>query len=233
MNCIIVDDEYPAIEELKYFIQNFSHIKIEGEFTDGVKALQFLEKTHIDVIFLDINMPRLDGMALGRIIGKFAEKIKIIFITAYREHAAEAFEIEAFDYLLKPYSEERIINILGRLEQSSSGKNHISRITLWKNSKMVVIDIEDIIYCETDERDTLIYTQNDKYRAKMSISEFYRKLPNDIFFKTHRSYIVNINKITEIIPWFNNTYIVKVKESDFEIPVSRNNINDFKHIMGI
>ena len=134
---------------------------------------------------------------------------------------------------MKPYSEERIINILGRLEQSSSGKNHISRITLWKNSKMVVIDIEDIIYCETDERDTLIYTQNDKYRAKMSISEFYRKLPNDIFFKTHRSYIVNINKITEIIPWFNNTYIVKVKESDFEIPVSRNNINDFKHIMGI
>lgn len=233
MNCIIVDDEYPAIEELKYFIQNFSHIKIEGEFTDGVEALQFLEKNHIDVIFLDINMPRLDGMALGRIIGKFAEKIKIIFITAYREHAAEAFEIEAFDYLLKPYSEERIINILGRLEQSANGKNHINRITLWKNNKMVVINIEDIIYCETDERDTLIYTQNDKYRTKISISEFYKKLPSDMFFKTHRSYIVNINKITEIIPWFNNTYIVKVKESDFEIPVSRNNINDFKHIMGI
>ena len=194
MNCIIVDDEYPAIEELKYFIQNFSHIKIEREFTDGVEALQFLEKNHIDVIFLDINMPRLDGMALGRIIGKFAKKIKIIFITAYREHAAEAFEIEAFDYLLKPYSEERIINILSRLEQSSGGKNHISRITLWKNSKMAVIDIEDIIYCETDERDTLIYTQNDKYRAKMSISEFYKKLPNDIFFKTHPEGIIKIGR---------------------------------------
>lgn len=233
MNCIIVDDEYPAIEELKYFIQNFSNIKIEREFTDAIEALQFLEKNHIDVIFLDINMPRLDGMALGRIIGKFAKKIKIIFITAYREHAAEAFEIEAFDYLLKPYSEERIINTLNRLEQSSSEKNPISRITLWKDNKMVVINIEDIIYCEADERDTLIYTQKDKYRTKMSISEFCRKLPNDIFFKTHRSYIVNINKIAEIIPWFNNTYIVKVKGSDSEIPVSRNNINDFKHIMGI
>lgn len=233
MNCIIVDDEYPAIEELKYFIQNFSNIKIEREFTDAIEALQFLEKNHIDVIFLDINMPRLDGMALGRIIGKFAKKIKIIFITAYREHAAEAFEIEAFDYLLKPYSEERIINTLNRLEQSSNEKNPISRITLWKDNKMVVINIEDIIYCEADERDTLIYTQKDKYRTKMSISEFYRKLPNDIFFKTHRSYIVNINKIAEIIPWFNNTYIVKVKGSDSEIPVSRNNINDFKHIMGI
>lgn len=233
MNCVIVDDEYPAIEELRYFIQSFTDIKIIKEFTDAIEALQFLEKNYVDVIFLDISIPKLDGISLGKIIKRFSRNMKIIFITAYREYAAEAFEIEAFDYLLKPFSEERIINTLKRLEKASDEKNTLSRITLWKDNKMVVINTEDIIYCESDERDTIIYIQDDKYRTRMSISEFHKKLPKELFFKTHRSYIVNINKITEIIPWFNNTYILKVKGLEFKIPVSRNNIADFKHIMGI
>jgi two-component system LytT family response regulator len=233
LNCIIVDDEYPAIEELKYFIQNFSSMKILGEFTDGIEALQFLDKNYVNAVFLDINMPKIDGIALGRIIDKFNKKINIVFITAYREYAAEAFEIEAFDYLLKPFSKERIISTLNRLEKSASEEPTVNRIALWEKNKMVVIDIKDVTYCEANERDTIVYTQKNKYIAKMSISKFYKKLPSDIFFKTHRSYIVNINEIIEIIPWFNSTYIVKVKGSDFEIPVSRNNINDFKHIMCI
>lgn len=233
MNCIVVDDEYPAREELKYFIQGFSEIKIVGEFDDAVEALKFIEKNSVDVIFLDINMPKLDGMASGRIINKFDKKINIVFITAYKEHAAEAFEIEAYDYILKPFSEERIINTLRRLERAEEGPQPSNKIALWKDNIIVVIDADDILYCEASERETIVYTQKDKYITRQSISEFHKKLSPKIFFKSHRSFIVNINKITEIIPWFNNTYMIKVKGMDAEIPVSRNNINDFKHFMGI
>ncbi|MCY6354570.1 LytR/AlgR family response regulator transcription factor [Clostridium sp. ZS2-4] len=234
MNCIVIDDEYPAREELKYFINELSNIRIEAEFEDSIKALEYIEKNKPDIIFLDINMPKLDGMALGRIINSFEKKIIIVFITAYKEYAVNAFEIEAFDYILKPYSEERIVNTLRRLEKTEFVDKCINnKITLKNNNKLRVISICDICYCEASERETVIHTSEEKFIENCSISEFYKKLPKNNFFKSHRSYIVNLEKIVEIIPWFNNTYMVKLQEVDEEIPVSRNNINDFKHIMGI
>ena len=118
MNCIIVEDEFPAREELKYFIKNYSDIKIINEFDNGLDVLKFIQKNIIDIIFLDINIPMLDGMLLAKTIDKFKFKPKIVFITAYKEHAVEAFELEAFDYVLKPYSDQRIINTLNKLKDS-------------------------------------------------------------------------------------------------------------------
>lgn len=237
MNCIIVEDEYPAREELRYFIENFSSIEILKEFDDSLKALKFLEKNKVDLIFLDINIPNLDGMSLGKIINRFENKPMIVFITAYKEYALDAFEIQAFDYILKPYSEERIINTLKRIEEQNKEKEKVDiikdKITLWKNGKMIVINVKDIYYCETKERDTIVYTKNGEYIATMSISSFYKELPKEMFFRSHRSYIINIDKIEEIIPWFNNTYNVKLKDLNVEIPVSRSNIKEFRRIMRI
>ncbi|KXZ39453.1 two component transcriptional regulator, LytTR family [Alkalithermobacter thermoalcaliphilus JW-YL-7 = DSM 7308] len=233
MDCIIIDDEYPARQELKHFIQNYSCIKIVREFQDSISALSYLEKNKPQIIFLDISMPGLDGMSFAKIINNFREKPKIVFITAHKEYAAEAFEIEAFDYILKPYSQDRIINVLNKLQLKESMGYNSEKITLWKGEKMVVLNSSDICYCEADERETIIYTKEDIYKATYSISEFAKKLPKNKFFRTHRSFIVNIDKINEIIPWFNNTYIVKLKELDVEIPVSRKNIKEFRHIMGI
>ena len=98
---------------------------------------------------------------------------------------------------------------------------------------MVVVNIQDICYCKASERQTEIYTNNCKYIINCSISEFYKRLPQQIFFKSHRSYVVNLEKIKEIIPWFNNTYVIKLIGVEEDIPVSRNNINEFKHIMGV
>ena len=117
MNCIIVDDEYPSREELKYFINNFSNIKIMEEFDDSIKALEYIEENKPDIIFLDINMPKLDGMALGKIINHFPKHSLIIFITAHKDYAVDAFEIQAYDYILKPYSEERIVSTLKNIEK--------------------------------------------------------------------------------------------------------------------
>ncbi|MEG2786519.1 MAG: LytTR family DNA-binding domain-containing protein [Romboutsia sp.] len=244
MKCIIVEDEFPAREELKYFIKNYSEIEIINEFDNGLDVLKFIQENSIDVIFLDINIPMLDGMLLAKTINKFKSKPKIVFITAYKEYAVEAFELEVFDYVLKPYSDQRIINTLNKLKDKEidfSNKKELyeekidshDTVTLWKNDKMVVLKLSDIYYCEAKERETIVYTNIDEYIVKSSISEFYNTISNNQFFKTHRSYIVNIDKIKEIIPWFNSTYILKLKEISKEIPVSRSKIKAFRGIMHI
>ena len=233
MNCIIVDDEYPSIKELSYFVTNFSSIKVLEQFDDSIKALEYVQRHSVDVIFLDINMPKLDGLAFSRVINTLVTKPLFVFITAYSEYALEAFEVAAFDYILKPYSEGRIIDTLQRLENCTAAKCSNSKLTLWKNNKLFVLNFSDIFYCEAHEHEVYVYTKDDEYKVSSSISDFYKKFPPDSFFKCHRSYIVNINKIKEIIPWFNNTYMLKLHGLDSEIPVSRQNILSFKQLMGI
>ena len=185
-------------------------------------------------------MPNLDGMSLGKIINKFTNRPYIVFITASKELAFEAFEIQAFDYILKPYSEDRIKKTLKRLEESHdsakvSKENKISerKITLWNNNKLIVINTNEIYYCEAKDRDTIIHTKNDEYVANMCISNFLKDLPQNLFFRSHRSYIINLDKIKEIIPWFNNTYNLKLIDKATEIPVSRSNIKEFRKLMRI
>jgi len=233
MNCIIVDDEFPSIQELSYFIMNFSSIKILDKFDDSIKALEYVQRHSVDTVFLDINMPKLDGIAFSRVINTLADKPIFVFISAYSEYALEAFEVSAFDYILKPYSESRIIDTLKKLENSIVNKHSSGKITLWKNNKMFVLNIGDIYYCEAHEHELYVYTQDDQFIVASSISDFYKKLSQDTFFRCHRSYIVNIDRIAEIIPWFNNTYMVKLKGLSSEIPVSRQNILSFRQLMGI
>ncbi|MGL6105463.1 LytR/AlgR family response regulator transcription factor [Romboutsia sp.] len=247
MKGIIVEDEFPAREELKYFINSFSNIEIIDEFDNGVDVLKFIQENIIDVIFLDINIPMIDGMLLARTIDNFKVKPKIVFITAYKEHAVDAFELEAFDYILKPYSEERIVSMLEKLENikvlldNKKEKNtkiisiegSLDKVSLWKNDKLIVVKIDDIYYCEADERETIVFTKEDKYVVKSSITEFEKNLASDKIFKTHRSFIVNTSKIEAIIPWFNNTYKLKLKDLNAEVPVSRSKIKDFRKLMHI
>jgi two-component system LytT family response regulator len=192
MRAIIVEDEFLAREELKHFIKNYSKIEIVDEFEDGIEVLKFIQQNEVEVIFLDINIPSLDGVLLAKSISKFSRKPYIVFITAYREHAAEAFEIEAFDYILKPYSESRIVSMLKKLEninnkEDNSHKNNIyNKINLWKNEKIIVVGMDDIYYCAAKERITHVFTKNDEYSVNLSISEFYENLPKDKFFRCHR-----------------------------------------------
>lgn len=232
MNCIIVDDESPSIQELSFFISNHSSIKIIDKFDDSISALQFLQDHSIDIIFLDINMPKLDGLSFSRVINSTKAKPLLVFISAYSEFALEAFEVAAFDYILKPYSQARIIATLQRLENSTAARCS-TKITLWKNNKLSVLNIQDIYYCEAHEHEVYVYTKDNQYTVSSSISDFNKKLPQDLFFKCHRSYIVNLDKIAEIIPWFNNTYMLKLNGLSPEIPVSRQNLMTFKQLMGI
>ena len=237
IKCVIVEDEFPAREELKYFINNFDGVELEKEFDNPVDALKYLQGNKIDVVFLDINMPELDGMSLGKIISKMDENIKIVFITAYRDYAADAFEIKAFDYILKPYSDERIKEVLENItkeKESESSKDinsRINKITGMLDNKIFVISLDDIYYIEVNEKDSLIYTKDAVYISKVKISKLEEILPKEKFYRTHRSYIVNLDKIVEVEPWFNSTYVLKIADLKFKVPVSRNKVKEFKELL--
>ena len=237
LKCIIVEDEFPAREELKYFILKHENFQLENEFENPIDALKFLEKNKVDCIFLDINMPELDGMNLARILQKLDPELKIIFITAYREYAVDAFEIRAFDYLLKPYSEARITQLLDNLTKSQNKfpipkeVSKINKVTVLHHDKMIVLPVDKICYIEVVDKESTIYTENNKYVSKFKLSKWQEILPADKFYRTHRSYIVNLDKIIEIEPWFNGTYLLKLENISFKVPVSRANAKEFKEML--
>lgn len=242
MKAIIVEDEFLAQQELTYLIHKHSNIHIEATFEDGLDVLKYLQHHQVDAIFLDINIPSLDGVLLAHNISKFARRPSIVFITAYKEHAVEAFEIEAFDYILKPYHEARIITMLQKLEvlhnrpansqEPAAKANRGSHsINLIKDERIIVTEINDIYYAAADEKVTRVYTRREEFVMPMNITEFYHRLPQEFFFRCHRSYCVNLAKIREIVPWFNNTYILRLSDLDFEVPVSRSKVKAFRQLM--
>lgn len=271
MKALIVEDEILASEELSYLIQEHSRIEILDCLEDGLDVLKFLQEQEVDVIFLDINIPSLDGMMLAHHIGMFARKPYIVFTTAYKEHAAEAFELEAFDYILKPYDEKRIAAMLHKLEATFKRDQELSdgvqvsgreqqnvqgnqgtqghavdndpgyeqdnqtgkRINLLRNENIIVTDSADIYYAEAQEKVTKVYTKNGEFTMPVSISDFHSRLPQDAFFRCHRSYLVNLSQIREIVPWFNNTYLLRLRDLEAEVPVSRGKVKEFRQLMRI
>ncbi|MCS2157098.1 LytTR family DNA-binding domain-containing protein [Scandinavium sp. H11S7] len=242
MKVIIVEDEVLAQQELTWLIKEHSQMEIVGTFDDGLDVLKFLQHNKVDAIFLDINIPSLDGVLLAQNISQFAHKPFIVFITAWKEHAVEAFELEAFDYILKPYQESRIVTMLQKLENSwqhQSGSNSSAvnpqrendTINLVRDEKIFVTSIHDIYYAEAHEKMTFVYTRRESWVMPMNITEFCSKLPAAHFFRCHRSYCVNLNKIREIEPWFNNTYILRLRDLDFQVPVSRSKVKEFRQLM--
>ncbi|RPK28322.1 LytR/AlgR family response regulator transcription factor [Paenibacillus xylanexedens] len=253
MRALIVEDEILASEELNYLIQEHSQIEVVDRLEDGLDVLKFLQEQEVDVIFLDINIPSLDGMMLAHHIGKFATKPYIVFTTAYKEHAAEAFELEAFDYILKPYDEKRIAAMLQKLELAfkrdhapveqhaedgpatlvDTNSHTDRRINLLRNDNIIVTDTADIYYAEAQEKVTKVYTKNGEFTMPVSISDFHSRLPEDTFFRCHRSYVVNLSQIREIVPWFNNTYLLRLRDLEAEVPVSRGKVKEFRQLMRI
>jgi len=239
VKAIIVEDEFLAQQELSWMIQQHSQISVEACFDDGLEVLKYLQNHRVDVIFLDINIPSLDGMLLAQNINQFAHKPLIVFITAWKEHAVDAFELDAFDYILKPYHESRIMTMLQKLEASAqqqlqpqnAAASSQQTVNLVKDERIIVTDINEIYYVEAHEKLTFVYTRREAYVMSMVISEFCSRLPEQQFFRCHRSYCVNLSKIREIEPWFNNTYLVKLRDLDAQVPVSRSKVKAFRQLM--
>ena len=164
LKALIVEDEYLAREELTYLIERYSNIEIVATFDDGLEAFKYLQTHKVDIAFLDINVPSIDGMLLARNIHQFSEKPHIVFTTAYKEFAVDGFELDAFDSLLKPLNEKRIIGLLAKLEathqcQATTPEDvRAKTINLIKDNRIFVTAIDDIYYAVANEKVTNVFT---------------------------------------------------------------------------
>ncbi len=238
---MVAEDERLVREELIYMLQQEKDFLLCPSAESGEQLLELYEKFEPDVIFLDIHMPLMSGVDVAKKLTKDKENPPLfVFITAYDDYALEAFEVEAVDYLLKPYDESRLKEASDRIRRrlSSSSKpvspneknkrnstNSIpasSKLLIDDGEKVVVLSPESIYYATRVERFVEIHTANEYVQGKMTLQELEEKLKGFPFFRTHRSYLVNLDFIQEITPWFNGAYNLILKgEKKTRIPVSR------------
>ncbi|MES2847614.1 MAG: LytTR family DNA-binding domain-containing protein [Bacteroidota bacterium] len=199
--CIAVDDELPALELVKNYVSQVPELQLLHSFNDAVSAGEFLRKNHIDILFVDINMPDINGIDL---VSSLEEKPLIIFTTAYKKFAYEGFELEAVDYLLKPISMERFKKSVSKaielLQLRTQPKTQPEECIFVRSEyKMVKIDLADIDYIEGLEDYIKIHIANGRpVLTLMTMKAFIEKLPADKFLRIHRSYIVSLNKIGSV-----------------------------------
>lgn len=245
MNVLIVDDEQLAIDELEFLLRAYDGIEIKGSYTSPKKALEYVLMNDVDVIFLDISMPEMDGFILAEALLRLRKPPYIVFVTAYDEYAIKAFEINAVDYLLKPLTSDRLTKTVDKLVQLGPSEDAINavqkvvsqryiekraiRLPLWRDDRIHLISPESIAFMETKDGDTHIKTEKGDFISTETLGHYEEILQSYGFFRCHRSYLIRLESISEVIPWFNNTYQVKLSgyEED-EIPVSRRNVKAFK-----
>jgi two-component system LytT family response regulator len=224
IKAIIIDDEELARQLIKNYLREVDFIEIVQECENGFDAVKAISEFKPDLIFLDIQMPKLNGFELLELIDNPPE---VIFITAHNEYAIKAFEMNAVDYLLKPYSKERLINALEKaverlkagitpaqniqklIQQPVTGK--IERIVVKSGYKIKVIPVEKIIYLEAQDDYVMIYTEEGKHLKQSTMKYFETFLDPSQFIRIHRSYIVRIDQVVQLEPYSKENYILKLK----------------------
>ncbi len=238
---IIVDDESAARLILKQYLQDYQELIIVDECKDGLDAVAAINRHEPDIVFLDIQMPGLSGF---QVLANIIHVPQIIFTTAYDQYALKAFDANAIDYLLKPYTKERFQQALSKLlvkgsnmqgletlveHSTRTGEKYFRKILLQSGSKMVSIDVSDIFYLEADKDYTRIYTANRTFLSSQGISTLEQKLDNTIFMRIHRSYIININMIKEFYRNGSDNYVVLKNETPLR--VSRGYVDNIRKMI--
>jgi len=236
MSAIIADDEQLARDELKFLLDEIGDIEIVATATNGLEALAAIEKLDPALAFLDIQMPGLDGLSVVRRLREMQiEPPHVIFSTAYEQFAVEAFRLEAMDYLLKPVERERLEETVNRArrivaeritEPPSPGPRPtpgFTKLLVRNGARNLIVDAQDLIYATIDSGViTLVTAQVEGQSNFRTLEELQGALDADTFWRAHRSFVVNINRIREVVPWFKSTYQLKMDDKkSSEIPVSR------------
>ncbi|MEW9123807.1 MAG: LytTR family DNA-binding domain-containing protein [Thermotaleaceae bacterium] len=253
LKVILIDDEKVALRELKYILNQYGEIQILGAFSDPVEALKEIPRLNPDVIFLDIEMPEVSGFAVAEQIVEFNIVPYIVFVTAYDEYAIKAFEVSAIDYILKPISPKRIGKAIEKLVKNRMhGYNHniikdpwqqklkdmhrnyshpFSKIFIYQEEGIILLNPSDILYFMIEGGTVVLVTHQRSYSIRETLNYWEERLADYGFFRCHRCYLVNIEKIEKIFPMFNSTYLLQLTNSSDEIPVSRNYSRVLKQIM--
>jgi DNA-binding LytR/AlgR family response regulator len=255
MHILIADDETPARSELRYILEILAPDATFYEATNGKEALSVIEREPIEVVFLDINMPDVDGLAVAATIMDGPEPPLVVFATAYDEYALRAFELAALDYVVKPFDERRLAQTMERVRQALAERDTLARrqaalreyllqaapteglTKLWgqrENQNRVLVDYRDILWVEAEAKKVYVQTiAGEKLQVRHTLKELEPRLSPHNFARVHKAYLVNLDHVAEVVPWFSGTYLVRMAdEARTEVPMSRRYAVHLKKMTG-
>jgi two-component system, LytTR family, response regulator LytT len=254
INTIIVDDEKPAREELAYLLKGFPEINVIGQGRNGVDAVNLIKEHSPDLVFLDVQMPGLDGFGvLKKLVERKMKVPHVVFATAFDHYAVQAFDVNAVDYVLKPFDKARISKAIHkarkeieaqtspteRLEQlvtqlgsSKQSSTQPVKLLVKSQQRLLLVNGEDLIWASIQEGDITVMTKDvegtSNYRT---LEELSAALDSDSLWRPHRSFLVNIHHIKEVVPWFKSSFMLKMSDKkQTEIPVSRSQIKRMREL---
>ena len=243
IKAIIIDDEPLAREIVKEYLQSFTQVKILQECNDGFEGLKAIQQHQPDIIFLDVQMPKINGFEMLELVETLPA---IIFTTAFEEHAIRAFEVNAIDYLLKPFSKERFDKALQKwldrlgtpqetealLETAAASPLQNNRIVVKINGKIKIIPMQDIHYLEAADDYVKIITSEGSFLKNKTMQFFDQTLDPQQFARVHRSYILNVNQVTRIEPYEKENHLA-ILRSGAKVPVSKTGYPKLKASLGL
>jgi two-component system response regulator LytT len=237
---VVVDDEQLACDELSYLLRDFPEIDVIATGSNGLHAVDLIRQLEPELVFLDVQMPGLDGMGVvRRLREQDIEAPHFIFVTAHDHYAVEAFRLEAMDYLLKPVERGRLAETIERARRAIQDRKtpaepipaapkptvapQRTKLLVRANSRHFIVDANDLIYATIDNGlITLVTPTLEGHSTYRTIEDLQANLDREQFWRVHRSYLVNINRIKEVVPWFKSSYQLRMDDKkQTEIPVSR------------
>jgi len=246
MRILVVDDEQPARERLKRLLTDIEGVELIGEAEDGPQAVELIEREQPDLVLLDIQMPGLDGFG---VIDALDESPPIVFVTAYDEYAIRAFEVNALDYLLKPFSRERLEQALRRaqeelaeeqdfasrlaplLESLSSRGHYLTRLAVRDHDRIRVLTVDEADWFGVENEQTFVHIGSEAYPIRRTLADLEARLDPARFFRAHRSAIVNLDRVKEIVPWFKGSHKLRLT-TGAEVDLSRARARALRKILG-
>lgn len=250
LKAILVDDEQIARQRFASLIAEFNastteqSIEIIGEAASGTEAIPMIYSLKPDVVFLDIQMPGLNGFEILDLLT--FERPHIVFVTAYDEFALKAFEVHAIDYLTKPVRIERLTKTINRLFDTNATKQQtesiqtlskeretqqLARLTVHDGDKLKVVKLDEIKRIEAEDKEVYIYLSTGRFTSDFTLDSLESRLNPEQFMRVHRSHIVSIDAVKELIPWFSGTYCLKLDDGT-QLPVARRRVKDIKALFG-
>ncbi|RFA36652.1 DNA-binding response regulator [Virgibacillus dokdonensis] len=230
---LIVDDERLNREELIYLLNNFPSIEIVGQANSGEACIMEAMKKKPDLIFLDVEMPEMDGMETAAALKELKNSPLIVFATAYPQFAVQAFRYEAIDYLLKPYDEKQLEQTIARIEKTLSyvvekEQDVANKLGIENEEGVIYVDPTEILYFQSVDKQVKIVTKSNVFFSKKTLKDLEKRLSTFRFFRIHKSYVINLHYVSKLTPWFNGAYNLQVFGRNESLPVSRNYVKSLR-----